>query len=363
MRIHAVILAGGRGERFWPLSRRRRPKQLLPLVGKRSLLQETLARMEGWIDPERIWLVASGPLLAEIDRHLDGAVPPARWIEEPIPRNTAPAVGAAAAMIAAIDPGAFLLVLPSDHWIPDVARFREDVGRALRAAEEVGGLHLFGIPVTRPETGYGYVEMADELPEHPWVARVRRFHEKPTPRRALDYADRPEMLWNSGIFLWRAETILDALRQHVPASRDRIDRLREALRTEKRFGPAAKEALRAYLEGSDSSSIDYAVLEKHEETYVTRAGFRWSDLGSWVSWGERSEADPSGNRGKGPLLARDARNCIYYSENGALALLGVEDLIVVRVEDVTLVCARERAQEIRRILADARERGDMEEHL
>jgi mannose-1-phosphate guanylyltransferase len=226
------------------------------------------------------------------------------------------------------------------------------------------GLYLFGIPITRPERGYGYVEQATELADHPGVAPVKRFHEKPDRERALDYAKRPEMLWNSGIFLWKSTTILDALERHIPETRDELAMLRDALRREKgRFGPAASKALDRYLEVSPAVSVDTAVLEKHDKAYVTRATFRWSDLGGWPSWGEQLEPDREGNRGQGHRILHDTHDCTVYSEDGLVALLGVKDLIVVRLKDVTMVCSKDRAQEIRQLVQDVGSHGDLEEYL
>ena len=365
MSLHVAILAGGRGERFWPLSRRTRPKQFLPLAGSRSLLQETADRLVGWVDPGSLWVVAHDSLLAEIRRQLKGALAEERCIKETRPRNTAAAIGIAAAAVEAAEPDAHLLVLPSDHWIPDTEAFRQDVQRALAAAEALDGLHLFGIPITRPECGYGYVEQADEIAGRPGVARVKRFREKPDRERAIEYARRPEMLWNSGIFLWRAATILEALGRHIPESRDALAALRDVLQGERGRldAGAVAEAMDRYLEASPSAPIDTAVLEKHDRTYVTRASFRWSDLGGWLSWGEQIDPDSEGNRCRGLRILRDAHGCTAYSEDGLLALLGVKDLVVVRLQDVTLVCAKERAQEIRQLVREAAEQGDLDAYL
>jgi mannose-1-phosphate guanylyltransferase len=361
MHLHAVILAGGRGERFWPLSRRDRPKQFLPLGGGRTLLQETADRLEGWVDPGGLWVVASERLMPEIRRQLGGALADGCCVEEPVARNTAAAIGAAAAAIEARDPGAFLLVLPSDHWIPDPAAFRADVEQVVAGAARVGGLHLFGIPVAWPSTGYGYVEEGDPVPEAPGAARVVRFHEKPDSERALLYARDPRMLWNAGIFVWSAAAILSALREHAPSLDEPLTALQRALRGGlPPANPEASAPMARYFQTAPAESIDTLVLERHAEVYVTRARFRWSDVGSWLSWGERIESDAAGNRGRGRMLARDASNCIYYSEGGLLALLGVGDLIVVRQDDVTLVCAKDRAQEVRQLLEDARAQGDLD---
>jgi mannose-1-phosphate guanylyltransferase len=363
MNLHAVILAGGRGERFWPLSRRARPKQLLALFGDRSLLMQTVDRLEGWIPGERRWVVAPADLMPEIRRQVGFAAE--RCIEEPVTRNTAAAIGAAALFIETIDPEAHLLVQPSDHWIPDGKVFREDVERAAAAAAKRGGLHLFGIPPSYPETGFGYIEQGRELPGYAGVHEVIRFHEKPDRAEAVSYALRGDMLWNSGVFLWGARVILDALNQALPSAAANIGRLRQILaRNGPALDPELKSGLDRFFGEIPSVSIDHAVLESHRERYVTRARFRWSDVGSWLSWGEQRAADSGRNRTAGTVLARDSSECILYSgDGGMLALLGVNDLIVVRLDDVTLVCARERAQDLKSLLRDAEERGDLEKFL
>ncbi len=363
MPTHAIILAGGRGERFWPLSRRDRPKQLLPLFDGRSLLQRTADRIAGWIRPDRVWVVAGAEVMPEIRRQVPFLLE-SRCLVEPAARNTAAAIGAAAVAVSAVEAQAVLLVLPSDHWIPDPELFREDVERAAGAAQGLGGLHLFGIAADRPETGYGYIERGAEVPGWPGTHRVVRFHEKPDPERAIEYATRPEMLWNSGIFVWRASAILDAMRLAVPGMAPLLSELRAAVNQDaERARPQTQEALARFFVRSPSESIDTAVLEKHAETYVAPARFRWSDLGTWVAWGEHLPAGADGMRCRGSVVADESRDCIAYSEGGLLALLGVRDLIVVRMGDVTLVCDRNRAQDVRRLVRWVARQGDLEEYL
>jgi len=327
-------------------------------------LQETVDRLDGWIPLDNLWAVAGESHAPEIRRQLDRFLLPERLIVEPSARNTAPAIAAVASAIEAVEAEAMMLVLPSDHWIPDREAFRNDVERTLRAAEAVDGLHLFGIPIHRPETGYGYVESRGALEGHPGVAPVAHFHEKPDPAKALEYAARPEMYWNSGIFLWKAGTILDALERHIPRTAAALQELRKMQKQEKGVGgPRTAACMQRYFDDSVAESIDYAVLERHEPTFVTRATFRWSDLGGWLAWGEQIDPDPDGNRTKGTVLLREAKNCVLYAQDGALALLGVKDLIVVRLEDVTLVCGRDRAQEVRDLLKEARKRDDMDRFL
>lgn len=349
--LHAVILAGGRGERFWPLSRRSRPKQFLPLFGQRTMLQETAARFEGWVPSERIWCAAGRSLCDGILAQLP-MVTRDRIVAEPVARNTAAAIAAAAALIEERDPGALMLVTPSDHWIPDPALFREDVERASTLEGRVGGLHLFGVPPAYPETGYGYVEAGRAL-EPPGCHEVVRFHEKPDRDRAIAYMLRPEMTWNAGIFLWGARTILEALHAHVESLRESLAALRAALH-DAGSQDAISVAIDRFFEAAPSESIDYAVLEKSDRAFVTRARFRWSDVGTWNSWADHVSADGRGNRVSGAALLKDSDACIVHSSGeGVVALLGVRDLIVVRLPDVTMVCAADRAQDVRELVREA----------
>jgi mannose-1-phosphate guanylyltransferase len=359
MRLHAVILAGGRGERFWPLSRRDRPKQLLPLLGGQSLLQETASRLEGWIDPGALWVVASPPLMREVRIQLGGALSEACAIVEPVPRNTAAAIGVAAAEIEARDPGAIMLVLPSDHWIPETDVFRADVERVAEVAASRGGLHLFGVPISWPSTGYGYIEEGTGLSGVAGVSRAARFHEKPDASKALEYARDARMLWNAGIFVWRAREILDAIAQHAPALGARLAELRTILESRRADSEEAMACLERTFREAPAEPIDTLVLERHAESYVSRARFRWSDIGSWLAWGDLTEADPAGNRVRGSILALDTNDSVLYAEEGLLALLGVRDLIVVRLPDVTLVCSKERAQDLRSLLEEIRSRKEL----
>lgn len=355
MSLHVVILAGGRGERFWPLSRRLRPKQLLPLVGDRSLLEATVSRVASRVQPAHRWIAAAVDLRSSLDQ-LPLEVPRGHFLWETIGRNTAPALGAAAESILA-EGGGPLVVLPSDHWIPDAEEFWRSLGVAetllVDHAERVVTL---GITPSYPETGYGYIERAELLPL-PATAptglrayRVRSFHEKPSFERAEAYLAAGDCYWNSGIFLFDAAGVARLLRRHCPEMAPALDRLRTALSR----GPTAED-WSAYYEACPSISIDYAVAERAEDVAVVEAPFAWSDLGSWPAWGDQQPVDARGNRVRGPVLAQDSADCLLYSEDGGLlAVLGVQGMIVVRVGDATLVCAKDRAQEIRRLVEEGK---------
>jgi mannose-1-phosphate guanylyltransferase len=352
MELHAVILAGGRGERFWPLSRSDAPKQMLRLVDEETLLGATLRRVSGRVLRTNTLVVIGADLRPATER-LGLPLPPSQFLWEPVGRNTAAAVGAAVERIGAV-PGRVLLVLPSDHWIPDDTAFWHavDAGLALLAAGEP--VVTFGLRPLYPETGYGYIERGEALPAAPGAFRARRFHEKPDIERAQSYVDSGSCLWNSGIFLFDAAAMAVLLRRHLPAMAPTLDRLRADLAQ-----GGDDLAWSRYFEAATPVSIDHGVMEKADRVAVLEAGFAWSDLGTWTSLGDRLPADADGNRIRGEVMTLDSSDCVLYSgEGGLLAVLGVHDLIVVRVGDATLVCPRGRAQEVRRLVqegkADAR---------
>lgn len=355
MQMHVVILAGGRGERFWPLSRRDRPKQVLSLMGERSLLEETLARVEDRVDAAHTWIVAGADQRAVL-RSLSLELPSPQYLWEPLGRNTGPAIAAAAEWILAEDPSAdpLLLVLPSDHWIPEPNAFWSSVERGLRLLERPGQantLVTFGILPTRPETGYGYVERDVEL-EEPGTFRVARFHEKPDGAHAEAYLRSGGVYWNAGIFLFRARALADAFRAALPEFAPVLDRLREDLRGGLRAvaDPDEDARWRAFFEAAPSISIDHGLMESAPQVAVVEADFPWTDLGGWLAWADYQKRDARDNRYHGQVMCLDASNNLVYSESpGVVALLGVDDLIVVRVRDVTLVCPQDRAQEVRRM--------------
>ncbi|MCK4414373.1 MAG: mannose-1-phosphate guanylyltransferase [Candidatus Eisenbacteria sp.] len=353
--LEGVILAGGRGERFWPLSRRRRPKQLLALIGEESLLAATWRRMRARLEPAAIRVVAGEDLQAPITAELP-ELTPGGFIGEPVGRNTAPAIAVAAALGRRGGRDPLQLVVPADHWIPDPAAFWESVHIAEQVAAAADRpLVTFGVPITRPETGYGYIERGAPRAEGPGAYGVARFHEKPQREQAQAYRDAGGYYWNSGIFLWRASAILEELERHLPA----LSRLVTPLTSTPDPGTLIGEIFAA----APSESIDWGVLEHSARVAVVEAGFEWSDLGSWPSWGERMAPDGDGNVARGAVVSRDTQGCLLYAEQGLIATLGVRDLVVVRTGDATLVIDRERCQDIRQIIAALRELEGGETHL
>ncbi len=348
MELHAVILAGGRGERFWPLSRRDAPKQMLRLVDEETLLGATLRRVADRV-PAASTLVVIGADLRAATERLKLPLPPSQFLWEPVGRNTAAAIGAAVERIGASANRA-ILVLPSDHWIPDGQAFWEAVDAGLDLLASGEPVVTFGVRPVYPETGYGYIERGEPLPAAAGAYRVTRFHEKPDAGRAQAYLDGGACLWNSGIFLFDAAAMAALLRRHLPEMAPVLDRLRVDLGAGEE--PAVWER---YFRAATAVSIDHGVMEKADRVAVLEAGFAWSDLGTWTSLGDRLPADADGNRIRGEVMTLDSSDCVLYSgDGGLLAVLGVQDLIVVRVGDATLVCPRGKAQEVRRLVQEGK---------
>lgn len=349
----AVIMAGGSGTRFWPLSRRLRPKQLLALGGSpRSLLADTVARIAPLIPPERV-IVVTAEHLADATRAELPDVPRENVLAEPTGRNTAPCVGWAAAHVRRRDPEGAIAVLAADHHIGDEAGFLAILRRALDAARE-GELVTVGITPTRPETGYGYLELGEAIGEG--VFRARRFVEKPNRARAEQFLAAGSYLWNSGMFFFRADAVLAAIRAHLPG-------LGEAL---ERFDRAAAEGredalVRAEYGALPSISIDHGVMEKAERVAVVPGDFGWSDVGSWTTAWELAPKDAQGNAARAGDVRIDAEGCyVRAPEAKTVALVGVRDLVVVDTEDALLVVPRERAQDVRAIVDELKRRGASE---
>ena len=341
-------MAGGSGTRFWPRSRIRVPKQLLPILGGRSLLQTTVARLTPPI-PRRRVLVVTGRAQASGVRAQLRALPAGAVLVEPEARNTAAAITLAALHVGRTHPDAVMAVLPADHAIGPVATFRADLSLALDVAGRSGSLVTFGLAPTHAETGYGYI-----LPGEPMrggrgrIAWVDTFIEKPERVRAETLVAEGRALWNSGIFAWRVDVILGELRARLP---EMVATLEGALER----GP---RALAAAYRSLPAVSIDTGVLERAARVAVVRARFRWSDVGSWSALEPFWSVSGNGHNAiSGHALAIDSRGCVVDSPKRLVALLGVEDLVVVDTQDALLVCRKDRAQDVRLVVEELRRRG------
>ena len=350
--IHPVILSGGSGSRLWPASRALYPKQLLPLTGPESMLGDTLARVANdarYAPPTLICNAEHRFLVAEeLRKHTrDG-----RIVLEPDGRNTAPAAVVGALMVAERDPEGLMLLLPSDHVVGDTAAFATAVARAATAADQ-GYLATFGITPDSPETGYGYIRQGDPLAHAQGVHTVAAFVEKPPRARAEAFLADGRYLWNSGMVLVRADTLLAEMDRLAPgilsACRAALDGARRDLDFERLDGEAFGRA--------PAASLDRAVMEHTDRAAVVPVTMGWSDVGSWNGLWELLPKDANGNARQGDVHASDARNCMLRSDEQLLVALGVEDLVVVSTDDAVLVCPRERAQEVGPVVADLRAEG------
>ena len=346
---HAVVLAGGGGTRLWPASRRARPKQLLALGGRagESLLAATTRRLCPLVGGERVWVVTAAAQVPAARSAVLPDVPTRNVIGEPAARNTAAAIGLAAVVLFHQDPDAVLGVIPADQHVADEAAFRDTVARAFALAEARSAIVTIGLKPTRPETGYGWLELGEDI--EGGGHRVRRFVEKPDRAAAEAYLAGGRHLWNGGMFFLRAARVLDELERHLPATHAALAEIAQALRA---GGPAAagQAASRVYP-AVPSVSIDYAVMEKTEEILTLPGDFGWSDIGSWTALADVRPADAAGNVTQGLVVAHDARGNVAVCDEGTLvALLGVDDLVVVQAGNSVLVCPKDRAQGVRDIV-------------
>ncbi len=355
-KVVVTVMAGGRGERFWPKSRRARPKQFLNLMGTGTMLQETVRRILPLVPWERINVITGEEYSALVRTQLP-LLGGRNLILEPEGRDTAAAIGYAALQVAREHPEAVMLVLPSDHWIKDEEAFRQELAAAAMVAAD-GALVTLGIVPSSPETGYGYLEVGEKLGEssaQPFY-RVNRFTEKPNRETAKAFVESNHYWWNSGIFLWRPEVILSEISVHLPVLGEALDRIRAAQGT-------SAERLVAQEEFANlkSGSIDCGVMEKADRVVVFPGAFGWDDVGTWTALSRLSPQDAHGNLVKGRGLAVDSRNC--FIDNGSemlVAVYGVENLIIVQSDDCFMVLPRERAQDIKKLLGELKTR-DMEE--
>lgn len=342
--MQALVLAGGSGTRFWPLSRGARPKQLLSLGGGPSLLQATVARLAPRIAAEAVWVCTTRELAAQVCEQLP-EVPQSQVLAEPEGRDTAAAIGWSVGRIAEAAGDDIVVVLPADHHIGDAAAFRETLGRAAEAA--AGGRVLtLGVAPRRPETGYGYLELGELLDEESGLQRVVRFTEKPDADHARAFVDSGNYLWNGGIFVFRGSVLLERLARHQPELAAGLEEIGRR--------PQAIDEVYPRL---PRISIDHGVMEKLDDLATLPLDCGWSDLGSWAALAEVLPGDERGNRGRGDVVTVDSRDNLLYAEHGTVAVVGVEGLVVVRTGDAVLVLPAERSQEVRAVVAELEKRG------
>jgi len=350
--FYPVILAGGRGTRFWPLSRKRRAKQLLPLDGKQSMIQQTVSRLLPLAQGKRFWVITNDDLRFAIARQLP-KLDKRQIVAEPVGRNTAPAIGLAAFLLLRSDPDAVLGLFPSDHVIGDEKHYRDTIARGAEIASAGENIVVLGIRPTRPETGYGYIDAGNETGQG---RRVRRFTEKPDAQRASEFVAAGNYYWNSGMFLWSARTLRNALREHLPRTAAVLEQIAASFGTRK-----FERALQKLYPKCENISIDYAVLEprsaKGEQAsniLCLPADFDWNDLGSWTALhehqvGKTSPVDENVISSAESFVLDGCGNYVH-APGKFVATVGVSDLVVVDTEDALLITTRERAQDVGKIV-------------
>ncbi len=357
--LHATIMAGGTGTRFWPASRKANPKQLLNLVGDRSMIQSTADRMEGLCSGDQLMIVTNRSLVDAVVEQLPD-VPRSSIIGEPAKRDTAPCVALAAAMVAKKDPDATMVVMPADHVIGPVAVFQEAIRHAQSLVEEdPTRIMTFGIRPKYPAEVFGYIERSEtRLTGNFPTFGVTRFCEKPDAATARKFLEAGTFFWNSGIFVWKAATILSALEKFEPAMMERITNIAAAIGTD-----GFEQTLNTEFTAIKGTSIDYAVMEKYDNVNVVEAPFDWDDLGNWTAVPRLSGVDGDGNSISGKHLAIKTSGSIIRSEGGHLVVtVGLDDCIVVHTPGATLVASKKDEAAIREVVKQLEEK-QWEEYL
>jgi mannose-1-phosphate guanylyltransferase len=349
---HALIMAGGGGTRLWPLSRRARPKQALTLVGERTMFEHAVDRIASLFQPEEIFVVTG-------EEHLESLLlqapelPRANFLLEPVGQGTAPAIGLGAVHLRRRDPQAVMVVLTADHFIRDVERFRRVLTAAAQVAEK-GHLVTLGITPSFPSTGFGYIQQGEQLYEVDGFAvfRALRFTEKPSPETAFQMVESGLYTWNSGMFIWRVDRIMEEFARQMPDLYDVLMQIDAVLGT-----PAYEPTLRRLWPELSPQSIDYGVMEGARDVVVIPVDIGWSDVGNWSSMREILPADADGNVVVGEHVGLDTRNTIVFGGRRLIATIGLEDMIIVDTDDALLICPLDREQDVREMVRQLREMG------
>ncbi|MGE3805447.1 MAG: mannose-1-phosphate guanylyltransferase [Gemmataceae bacterium] len=352
--LHVLIMAGGGGTRFWPRSRQQKPKQFLTFSSERTLLQQALERVEAQISTSNTWVITAQQYKDEVGRQLN--LPATQIVGEPMGRDTAACIGLGAALIARQDAAAVMVVMPADHIIEPVQEFR----RALHVAEQMAEEHpaaliTFGIPPTFPATGYGYIHRSGQLDHRQGIIvfRVNQFREKPDPELAERFLASGEYFWNSGIFVWKAATILDALQERQPTLHAAVRRMATAWGT-----PDQQQVLGREYEQLERISIDYAVMEHARDVLVVQAPFRWDDVGSWLALERMYPQDADGNTVLGQHCGLRTRDCIIAADPDRLiATVGVNELLIIQDGNATLVADRREEAAIKQLVDLMKQKG------
>ncbi|MCM1089127.1 MAG: sugar phosphate nucleotidyltransferase [Muribaculaceae bacterium] len=356
MKTYGVILAGGGGTRFWPLSRKELPKQLLNLTGKDLMVNETIDRLEGNVEKEDIFVVTNNTQAQLMLDATAGRVRPDHVLSEPAARNTAACIGYAAMEILQKYGDGIMCILPSDHYIKKVDIYKKVIGKAIQVAEKTDALVTVGIQPTFPSTGYGYICHGESKMEDCYYT-VRQFVEKPNLQKAKEYLLSGEYLWNSGMFIWKASTIIRYFDKLLPDIYTCLQTIGAAMNT-----PKEKEVIERVYGTIPKISIDYGIMERADKVLVLEGDFGWSDVGSWDALEALYDKDEHGNITYGEQVHIDTHDCIIYAKSKLVTTIGLDNVIVVETEDAVLVCDKNRAQEVKKIV-DVLQDSDKPQYL
>ncbi|MEC9490919.1 MAG: mannose-1-phosphate guanylyltransferase [Halanaerobiales bacterium] len=352
--ITALIMAGGEGTRFWPLSRKDNPKQFLKLNDEqKTMLQQTVERISQLVPYEQIFIATNDSYQQAIKDQLT-EVPEDNIIIEPLKRNTAPSIGLSSVIIEEKYPGSTMLVLPADHLIKDQNNFFDILKKAIMTAAAGKNLVTIGIEPTHPETGYGYIHFGDKLHtiDGDSVFKVENFTEKPDLDTAAEFLKDGSYLWNSGMFIWNLNSILANIEEHLPKLYLSLEKIREALNTEQQ-----SEIIKEEFEKMESISIDYGIMEKADDIFVIPGSFGWDDLGSWPALERIKKVDEQGNVVVGKHYGIDTKNSIIHSTDKLITTIGLDNIVIVNTEDAVLICDKKRAQDVKKIREILSEEG------
>lgn len=345
MKVTAVIMAGGKGERFWPQSRANRPKQFLSLTNDgETMMQKTVSRLEGVVDIDDVYIVTNANYVSLVEEQLPG-LPKDNIIAEPKARNTAPCIALAAQIIRKKYDDAIMLVLPSDHLIKFTQMYLDTLHRAIEVAESDKNLVTIGITPSYPETGYGYIQFSGADRSMPGVYKVERFVEKPNIELAKEYVNSGTYLWNSGMFVWKASSIIANIEQFLPDVAEGTAKIGETYGTE-----AFDSTLRSVFPGLTAESIDFGVMEKAKDIYTIPGNFGWDDVGSWLAVERINYTNEYGNVVKGDVVSINTKNSTVIGGKRLIATVGLENIVIVDTNDALLICAKDSTQDIKKVI-------------
>ena len=360
--LHAVIMAGGTGTRFWPKSTEAKPKQFLNIFGDRTMLQETVDRISKLVPAENVWVITNDRYVDLVQEQLPD-VPAHNVVGEAVAKNTAPCVALAAALIKEQDPEGTMVVLPADHVIGQPDNFLSILETAQAKAEDGESLVTIGIKPNHPETGYGYIEFESETSEtHKGleVKKVTQFREKPDVQTAREFLDSGNFLWNSGMFIWQASTVLKQFETYLPSVYSEVEKLSPAIGSKNQ-----KEAIDTFYHGCPSISVDYGIMERAETVFVVPGSFGWNDVGSWRAVYELRDKDENGNvvQTDTAEFARAKKNLVQSDSDKMVALIGVEDLAVVETDKAILVCKLDESQGVKEVVNRLRKDEELKKYV